>query len=436
MTSPEKLTRAMEKSSSIKEEIERANKEAVERMMESDPVWVGMDLAKKVIPGMKDNMLIHAGPPVEWERISGPLKGALIGACIYEGWASTPEEAEKLLKKGDVVFEPTHPHNAVGPMAGVISPTMPVFIVYDRKYGNYAYSNMNEGIGKVLRYGAYSKEVIDRLNWMRDVLYPVLKAVIEEIKRDGKDGLEFKPIIAQALHMGDECHNRYVATTTLFLKEIAPYLIRTDLDKKTILEAYAFMAKNPFTTLNLGMASAKAMTMAAHNIKYSTIVTVMTRNGTDTAIWVSGLGNEWFTAPAPIPKGVWFPGYSEKDANPDIGDSAITETAGFGGFAMAAAPAIVSWVGGTVEFAVENTKKMYQITYTKHKYFTIPYLGFQGTPTGVDVRKVVATGITPTINTGIAHKEPGIGQIGAGIVTFPIEHFKKALKRFAEVYGI
>jgi hypothetical protein len=436
LVSEEKLSKNIEKSSSIKEEIEKANKLAVERMMDAEPIWVGMDLAKNVIPGLKDRMLIHAGPPIEWERVSGPLKGALIGASIYEGWASTPEEAEKLLRTGEIVFEPTHHHDTVGPMAGVVSPNMPIFIVYDRKFGNYAYSNMNEGIGKVLRYGAYSDEVLNRLKWMSEVLYPVLKAVIEEIKRDGKDGLEFKPLISQALHMGDDCHNRYVATTTMFLKEIAPYLVRTDLDKKMILEAYDFMARNPFTTLNLGMASAKIMCMAAHGIKYSTIATVMTRNGTDTGIWVSGLGQEWFVAPAPVPKGVWFPGYSEKDANPDIGDSSITETAGFGGFAMAAAPAIVSWVGGTVEFAVENTKRMYQITYAKHKYFTIPYLGFQGTPTGVDIRKVVATGITPTINTGIAHKDPGVGQIGAGIVTFPVEHFKKALKRFAEKYGI
>ena len=377
--------------SSLKEEIIKANESATERMMEAEPLWIGMGLAKDVIPGMKDYMLIHAGPPITWERVSGPLRGALIGAVLYEGWASTPEEAEKMLKNGDVVFEPTHPHGAVGPMAGVISPTQPVYIVYDKKFGNYAYSNLNEGIGKVLRYGAYSKEVLDRLKWMRDVLYPVLNAVIEEMKKDGKEGLNFKLIISQALHMGDECHNRYVAATTLFLKEIGPYLIKSDLDKKKVLEAYDFMSKNPFTTLNLGMASAKAMTLAAHNIKYSTIVTVMTRNGTDMAIWVSGLGDEWFTHTAPVPKGVWFPGYSEKDANPDIGDSSITETAGFGGFAMAAAPAIVSWVGGTVEYAVENTKKMYQITFTKHKYFTIPYLGFEGTPTGLDIRKVVAT---------------------------------------------
>ncbi len=423
-------------SSSIKEEIEKANTQAVERLMESEPHWVGMDLAGKVITGLKDRMLLHAGPPITWERASGPLRGALIGAVIYEGWASTPEEAEKLLAKGEVVFEPTHPHNVVGPMAGVISPSMPVFIFEDPKYGNKAYSNMNEGLGKVLRYGAYGEEVIKRLKWMDKVLYPVLKATIDEYKKDQGKGLNFKNLIAQALHMGDECHNRYVATNALLLKEIAPYMFNTGIDRKDVLEAYRFIANNIIFPLNMGMASAKVMTLAAHNIKYSTIVTVMTRNGTDMGIWVSGLGNEWFTAPSPIPKGVLFPGFKEEDANPDIGDSSITETAGFGGFAMAAAPAIVSYVGGTAEYAVENTKRMYQITYTRHKYFTIPYLSFQGTPTGVDIRKVVATGITPTINTGISHKEPGIGQVGAGIVTFPMEPFKNALRKFAEKYGI
>ena len=421
--------------SAIKEEVEKANKEAVERMMESEPIWVDMGLAKDKIPGMKDYMLIHAGPPVTWERAAGPMKGALIGAVLYEGWASTPEEAEKMLASGEVKFEPTHYHNAVGPMSGVISPSMPVYEVYDKKWGNKAYSNMNEGIGKVLRYGAYSKEVLDRLKWMSEVLYPVLKATIDEIRSE-KEGLPFKPLIAQALQMGDDCHNRYYATTYLFLKEITPYMLRTNIDKDDLIEAYKFMAANPFTTLNLGMASAKAMTLAAHNIEYCTIVTVMARNATDTGIWVSGLGDRWFTAPAPIPKGVWFPGYSEKDASGDLGDSSITETAGFGGFAMAAAPAIVSWVGGSVQLAIETTQKMYEITYAKHKYFQIPYLNFQGTPTGIDIRKILKTGIVPTINTGIAHKDPGVGQIGAGIVSFPMKLFKDAFKAFAEKYGL
>ncbi|MEM0079792.1 MAG: DUF1116 domain-containing protein [Nitrososphaerota archaeon] len=421
--------------SSVRDEIEKANREAVERMMESDPLWVDVGVAKEKIPGMKDYLLLHAGPPITWEKASGPMRGAIIGAIIYEGWADTPEEAEKLVTSGQVVLEPTHIHNAVGPMAGIISPRMPVYEVYDKKYGNRTYSNFNEGIGKVLRYGAYSKEVIDRLRWMESTLSPVLQATIKEIVKD-KGGVSLKSIIAQALQMGDDCHNRYNAATGLLLKEITPYMITTGFDVQTLKEVYNFLAGNNFTTLNLGMAAAKAMTLAAHNIKYSTIVTVMSRNGTETGVWVSGLGDRWFTAPAPIPKGVWFPGYSESDANPDLGDSSITETAGFGGFAMAAAPAIVSWVGGSVQIAIEITNKMYEITYTKHKYFQIPYLNFQGTPTGIDIRKILKTGIVPTINTGIAHKEAGIGQIGAGIVSFPFEVFKKAFEAYVEEYGI
>ena len=419
----------------IKNEIEKANQIAVERMMESDPVWVGMGVAGKVIPGMNERTLLHAGPPIDWERMSGPMKGAVMGAAIYEGWAQDGAQAEKLAMSGEIAFTPNHHHNAVGPMAGVISPNMPVYIVRDRKHGHTTYSNLNEGIGKVLRYGAYSSEVIQRLAWMRDVLATTLGATVAEILKE-KDGLSLKPLITQALTMGDDCHNRYNAATALFLKEIAPYMMKTGIDKKTLVETFNFMSRNNFTLLNLGMASAKAMTLAAHKIKHSTIVTVLTRNGTDAGIWVSGLDDEWFTGPASVPKGVWFPGFTENDANPDLGDSAITETAGFGGFAMAGAPGIVSWVGGSVAYAIENTQKMYEITFTRNRDFIIPFLDFQGTPTGVDLRKVVRTGITPTINTGIAHREAGIGQVGAGIVSFPLEIFKQALRSYAQKYGI
>jgi len=403
--------------------------------MESDPVWEGVGIARKIIPRMKDFMLLHAGPPIEWPRMSGPMKGAVMGAIMYEGWAKDEREASKIAESGKIIFEPNHLHSCVAPMAGIISPNMPVLILRDRKFDSSTFSNLNEGLGKVLRYGAYSSEVIRRLTWIRDTLSQTLEGAISELKKN-KAGLAIKPIIAQALTMGDECHNRLNAATSLVLREITPYMLSATVDRKSLAESYDFINQNNFTALNLVMAAAKAMTLAAHKIDHSTIVTALTRNGTDAAIWVSGLDEEWFLAPAPVPKGVWFPGYSEIDANPDIGDSAITETAGFGGFAMAAAPSIVSWVGGSVAYAIENTQKMYEITQTKNSNFLIPFLDSQGTPTGIDIRKVVRTGITPTINTGIAHKNPGVGQIGAGLVTFPIELFKAALKRYAQRYSI
>ena len=416
-----------------REEVEEANEKAVDRMMESEPVWVDIAPAGKKM-GLKSKTVLHAGPPIEWKEASGPMRGAIIGAVIYEGWAETEKKAERLVEEGEVKLDCDHHHNAAGPMAGVISPSMPVYELEDMKFGNKTYSNMNEGIGKVLRYGAFSSEVLDRLHWMSETVAPVLQATIKGMKK-AKRGMALKPMMAQALTMGDDCHNRYVATTSLFAKQIAPFLVKTGYDAKTLSKVSEFIDGNNFTMLNMGMAAAKAMTLAGHGVKYSTIVTVMARNGTEAGIWVSSLGNRWFSTKAPVPKGLWFPGFTEADANPDLGDSSITETAGLGGFAMAAAPAIVSWVGGSVQAAIEVTERMYEITQTQHKHFLIPFLDFRGTPVGIDLRKVLKTGVTPMINTGIAHRKAGVGQVGAGTVSFPMQVFKDAFEAFVEKYG-
>lgn len=415
------------------DDIEKANEEAIERVLNSEPILIGVELeAYKVVPGMDEKTLLHAGPPITWERMSGPLRGAIIGAIIYEGWASTPEEAERLVKSGEIKFSPNHEHQAVGPMAGVISPHMPVFIVKNKTYGNVAYTNMNEGLGKVLRYGAYDEEVIRRLKWMKEVLAPTLRDALKA----SKEGINLREIISQALHMGDECHNRNFAATARILIEFTKLMIDAGIEKSTMRQVVDFIDRNKHFFLNLSMAACKATMDSAHNIKHSTLVTVMTRNGTEFGIRISGLGDKWFTAPAPVPKGLFFPGYSQEDANPDIGDSSITETAGLGGFAMAAAPAIVQFVGGTVEDAIRFTNEMRKITMAKHKHYTIPYMNFEGTPVGIDILKVIELNIQPIINTGIAHKKPGIGQIGAGLVRAPREAFEKAFIEFTEKYGI
>ena len=416
-----------------REEVEAANQKAVGRMMDAEPTWVDIAPAARKME-LKGKKILHAGPPMAWKDASGPMRGAIIGAVIYEGWADTEKRAVRLVEEGEVTLDCDHHHDAVGPMAGVISPSMPVFELEDKKFGHKTYSNMNEGIGKVLRYGAYSKEVLDRLSWMADTVAPVLRATVRRVVK-AQGGLPLKPMIAQALTMGDDCHNRYVATTSLFAKEMAPYMVRTGYDPKTLSEVSKFIDGNNFTMLNMGMAAGKAMTLAGHGVKHSTLVTVMSRNGTEAGIWVSSLGRIWFTAPAPVPKGLWFPGFSESDANPDLGDSSITETAGYGGFAMAAAPAIVSWVGGSVQAALDVTERMYEITQAQHKHFLIPFLDFKGTPVGIDLRKVLKTGVAPTINTGIAHKEAGVGQVGAGTVTFPIQIFKDAFAAYVDKYG-
>ena len=422
-------------SSSIREEVEAANRTAVERMMETRPMLVSVARAKDVLPFLRKGgmRLTHAGPPISWERASGPLRGAIIGAALYEGWADTPERAIRLAETGEIELEPNHHNSAVGPMAGVISPSMAVFVVKADGGDSFSYTNFNEGLGRVLRYGAYSSDVLARLRYLNGEFAEVIGAALQAAVKD-KGGIDLRNIIAQALHMGDECHNRNVAATSLFLREIAPYVVReVGREGEQVLRT---IDSNNHFFVNLAMAACKLMADAASNVKYSTIVTTISRNGTEVGIRVSGLGNEWFTAPAPVPRGLYFPGFSERDANPDIGDSTITETAGIGGAAMAASPAIVRFVGGTVKDAIEMTMRMEKITFAKHRYFTIPYLEFAGTPTGIDIRKVVQTGLTPVANTGIAHREPGVGQIGAGIMELPMEPFKAALRRFAEVYGI
>lgn len=412
-------------------DIDKANQEATQKMIEARAMLTGLAKAINVIPGMRDNLLLHAGPPITWERASGPMRGAITGALIFEGKAKNETEAKALVESGEIELEPCHHHQAVGPMSGVTSASMSVYIIENETHGNKAFSNLNEGYGKVLRYGAFGEEVQKRLRWMEDVMAPILKGAIE-----ASGGIDIKALLSEALHMGDEGHNRNKAGSILFLKALAPNIAKVSQDSKVTSEVLQAIGDNALSVLNPVMAACKAMADAAHGIEGSTIVTTMARNGTDFGIRVSGMGEQWFTAPAQIPKGLYFPGYKESDANPDIGDSTITETAGIGGFAMAGAPAIVTFVSGTPKDALNASLEMYEITFAEHKYFTIPPFDFRGTPTGIDLQKVIKTGITPRVNTGIAHKKAGIGQVGAGLVRPPMKIFEEALVAFAEKYGV
>ena len=404
------------------EKVDAANKIAYERYLSAQPVLKGVSTAQKVIPGMDGQIILHSGPPVKWENMCGPQQGAVLGAILFEGWAKDLGEARLLVEGGKVRLDPCHHHYAVGPMAGIISPSMPVWIVENTTNGNRAFCNMNEGLGKVLRFGANSTDVIERLQWMAKTLGPTISGILEEM-----GDLDLKPLMAQALHMGDEVHNRNAAASALLFKRLTITALKsTRLDSKAVAETLAFIAANDHFFLNLSMAACKAMMDAAHGVPYSTLVTVMARNGTEFGVRISG-SDKWFTAPSPFVQGLYFPGYSEADAARDLGDSAITETAGVGGFAMAAAPAIVQFIGGTPKDAIANTKRMLHITLGQNSAFTLAPLDFTGTPAGIDARLVVDTGILPVINTGIAHKQAGIGQVGAGITFAPLECFMQAI---------
>jgi hypothetical protein len=414
-------------SEDISEKIENANKEALKRILAAQPIIVGIGKAGIDIPGMTKHTILHAGPPISWDRMSEPLKGAIVGGLIYEKLATDEEEARILAASGKIIFDACHHHSTVGPMAGVVTSSMPVWILQNKAFGNFAYCTLNEGLGKVLRFGAFSPEVIARLNWMEGTLAPVLKEAMEI-----KGSVDIKSIIAQCLQMGDEGHNRNKAGTSLLFRELAPSIVKTKFCNDEKAEVLTFIDKNDHFFLNVSMPACKCSLDPLENIEYSTVVYTMSRNGTDFGIRVAGTGNEWFSAPCENVTGLYFPGFDEKDANPDIGDSCITETAGIGGFAMATAPAIVQFVGGTPKDAINYTTNMYEITCAENNSFKIPNINFRGTPTGIDLRKVIETRILPVINTGIACNRAGVGQVGAGIVHPPMKCFEDALNSFIE----
>jgi hypothetical protein len=404
--------------------IEAANAEALRRLERGAPVLVGLRPAREVIaPLASGRAVLHAGPPVAPERLCGPMRGAVIGAALYEGWAGSAQEAAGLLDRGQIALHCTHDWDVVAPMAGVVSPSMPLFEVRDDVGGLVAYGPINEGVGAVLRFGAYGAPVVARLRWLQDVFAPTLD---EALRR--AEGLPLVPLMARALAMGDEMHQRNVAATSLFLRQVGPLLAEV-AGGATLAGILRFLAEVDQFFLNLAMVAAKALTLGIRHLPGCTLVSAMSRNGVDFGLRVSGLGDRWFTAPAPVPDGLYFPGYTAADANPDMGDSAIVETVGLGGFAMAAAPAVVGFLGlASVREAVGITRAMGEITAGRSARFLIPSLEFEGTPLGIDVRAVVRLGVTPVINTGIAHRSPGVGQIGAGVVRAPLEVFEQALE--------
>jgi len=405
-----------------------ANRAAVARVLAAGSVLTDVLPARDVL-GLPDRTLLHSGPPLTWETASGPMRGALMGACLYEGWAETPEDAEALLASGGIALDPCHHHRAVGPMAGVTSPSMWMWCLTDPTDGRQAFSNLNEGLGKVLRMGAYGPEVVERLHWMTRTLGPVLQAAV---RSRSADPLDVKAVLAQMLQMGDEGHNRNRAGSLMTLRDLSPAIVEVDAPSSDIAAVLRFIGGNEHFFLNLGMPTAKLAMDAARDVPGSSLVTVLARNGTEFGVQTAGTGDRWFTAPANTPVGLFLGDYGPDDANPDIGDSAIMETYGVGGFCMAAAPAIVRFVGGTVPDALATTERMYQITMTENPAMQVPVLGFRGAPTGIDVVSVARTGWLPQINTGMAGRVAGTGQVGAGLVQPPAACFEQAVVALAE----
>ena len=410
--------------------IDAANVHALERVFASRPFVTEVRPAHQLLPQLGEYTVLHAGPPLTWEAMCGPLRGAMLGVLQYEGWAEDATAAQALVESGKITFLPCHSVGAVGPMTGLITASMPLMVVENREYGNRAYTTLNEGLGKVLRFGANDASVLRRLRWLQEVAAPALQAALQRA-----EGLDLRVMMAQALLMGDEMHQRNVAATSLLVRALMPHLVRDAPVPECLGEITDYLTGNDQLFLNVAMAAAKATMDAASDIPGCMLVTAMARNGTEFGIRLSALGERWFTAPVRMPRGLYFPGFTEADANPDIGDSAIVETLGLGAFAMAASPAVARFVGiGGLAEARRYTEDMLEITVGRSPHLLLPTFDGLGVPTGIDVRRVVETGIVPWINTGIAHRQAGIGQIGAGVVQAPMECFVQALEAFAETW--
>lgn len=410
----------------VSEEIENANKKAFDIMNNGKAVLTDFEIAKKVIPGMKEDMILHAGPPINYEDMIDPMKAAVQGAIMFEGKADSLEKADKMARSGEFEFKPCHEMSTVGPMAGITTPGMYVAVVENPVYKNKSFCNLHEGRGKILRFGATGDDVLERLHWMNDVLGPTMKEAVR------RKPIDLKNISAEGVQMGDELHQRYKASSLLFLSSLSSELLEIENSK----DVFKFISEREQFFLNLAMPAMKALADPADGIKYSTLVTRMTRNGVTFGIQISGLKGKWFAGKAEIPVGLYFTGFNQNDASGDFGDSAIMETLGFGGLSSAAAPAVTRFVGGNAKDAIRLTEDGYKITYGQSKDVLIPALDFKGTPLGIDMLKVNETNIVPSINTGIAHKKAGIGQIGGGISHPPLEAFNDALRKYAEEYGI
>jgi hypothetical protein len=410
-----------------REVVDRANRQALTRLTDGEALVVDCLPAREAF-GLPARLILHAGPPVAWTAMCEPMQTAVLCAIRYEGWAPDDDTAARLIEGQEVQLAPCHHWGAVGPMTGIITASMPVFAVENRLYGHWAYATVNEGLGKVLRFGANDASVVARLRWLAAEAGPLLGAALR-----ASGGIDARALMAQALRMGDEMHQRNIAASALLMRTLMPHLTRVASDSGALTRVTEFMAGNDQFFLNLAMAAAKALTDPANGVQHATLVTAMARNGTEFGIRVSGHGAHWFTAPVNLPQGLYFPGFGAGDANPDMGDSAIVETIGLGGCAMAASPAAARFVGaGGITEAIAASAEMQEISLGEHPHFRIPCLDERGTPGGIDIRAVLETGLTPLINTGIAGRRAGTGQIGAGVVRAPFTCFAKALEAFFE----
>jgi hypothetical protein len=400
--------------------VDAANAEVVRRLDEGVPALTGVEAASAALPGLGERTVLHCGPPIAWEEMCDPLRRSVRAAVVVEGWASEPAGVDLLVERGEVRLEPANHHRVVVPMATAIGPSSPLQVVENPQGGTRAFSPVNQGPGEAPWFGMDTPAAIKRLRLVRDVIGPVLAEVV---RRGGP--VDLASLAGQGVQMGDDVHIRVQATTNLLIRQLLPHLAAVEGPQRVTVAD--FLSRNHLFVLNLAMAAARSLTEWAAQVEGSSVVTSMARNGTTFGIRLAGC-DRWFTAPAPaIGHALYHAGHGPEAGAPDIGDSAVLELVGLGGAAAAGSPSVAAFLGGTMADALAATEAMDRICAGRSTRFRLPPAGFRGTPIGVDVRRVVETGVTPHITTGILHASAGVGQIGAGVAVAPTSCFLDAL---------
>lgn len=353
-----------------------------------------------------------------------------MGAALHEKWAVSREDAEDKFRRNEIKLGACNDHATVGAGAGILSPSMPVLICRDMHNGNEGYCLPFEGRSGLGVWGVYNDDVEATLQVIEKQFAPAVNQVLTE-----QGGIPVKGIIARSLQMNDDIHTRQTAAGLILLSEIAPKLMHSDLDREAITMCIEMFSSSERWFHPLGMASAMSTIRGLKGTEYSTVVTAICNGGVNTGLKVAALGEQWFTAPAPMLTGSYLsPQWSEKDASPYCGDSTITEVVGMGAFAGAAAPSVLRLRGGTYQDGINQSMDMRTLTVGLNSNYPIPLLDFTGPGLAIDIRKVINTGTPVVCHGGIISKDGG--QIGAGIATFPMEVYVDAMYAFLKKYGI
>jgi uncharacterized protein DUF1116 len=410
---------------------EAANAEAARRLATAEPILVDVVPLREAQPDFDRSTVLASGASLRWDQYVGGQRNGIIGGAIHEGLAVDPQDAVAKLDSGDVRVQPCDDYRCVGSLAGIYTASMPVLVVENRNGTNRAYCNLFEGVSRYrLNYGVYNNDVERNLRFIAAVIGPTLG---EAVRLAG--GVPLLPIMKRALHMGDELHSRNTAATLLFTRELfEPLLTMQSHAAADVRQTLDYLRSSDYFFLRLSMAASRAAADAAHGVEGSSLVTGMVFNCRDFAIRVSGLGGEWFRGPLPTMYGAkLFEGFTDSDIEFMGGESTFNETAGLGGFAQAAAFPLQDFQGGSAQKMVEANLAMYEITVTEHPELRIPFFGFRGVPLGIDIHRVIATGITPILDIGVAGRAGG--QIGAGSFKAPRECFDRAAQAYIAAYG-